>query len=71
MNRERLPAKICEVEFMETSLPVDMYAQSPPTSKLLPWGLTGSHFVVRYCIYNENSFSYPYFAVSPKDRLAD
>ena len=67
MNRERLPAKLCE--FVETFLPVDLY--SFPTSKLLPWGLTGTHFVVRYYIDNENSFSNPYFAVSPNDRLAD
>ena len=67
MNRDRLPAKICEL--VETFLPVDLY--SSPTSKLLPWGLTGTHFVVIYYIDNENSFSNPYFAVSRNDGLAD
>ena len=50
MNRERLHAKVCE--FVDTFLPVDLY--SSPTPKLLPWGLTGTHFVVRY-IDTENS----------------
>ena len=67
MNRERLPAKICE--FLETFLTVNLY--SSLTSKLLLWGLTGTHFVVKYYIDNENSLSNPYFAVSRKDRLAD
>ena len=67
MNPERLTAKICEC--VETFLLVDLY--SSPTSKLLLWGLNGTHFVVRYYIDNENSFSNPYFAVSPSDRLAD
>ena len=62
-----MTAKNCE--FVETFLPVDLYLS--PTSKLLPWGLTGTHFVVRYYIDNENSFSDPYFDVSPTDRLAD
>ena len=53
MNRERLPAKICE--FVEIFLPVDMY--SSPTSKILPWGQTGTHFVVRYHIDNEDLLS--------------
>ena len=67
MNRERLPAKICE--FVETFLPVDLY--SSPTSKLLLWGLTCTHIVIRYYMDNENSFSNTYFAVSPRYRLAD
>ena len=63
----KLDAKFCK--FVETFLPVDLY--SSRTSKLLHLGLTGKQFVVGYCIDNENSFSNPYFAVSPKDRLAD
>ena len=67
MNAERLPAKICK--FVNTFLAVDLY--SFPTSKLLPYGLTVTHVVVTYHIDNKNSFSNPYFAVNPNDRLAD
>ena len=62
MNRERLPSKICEL--VETFRPVDLY--SSPTSKLIPWGLTEAHFVVRYYIDNENSFSNPFLSCKPK-----
>ena len=66
MNRERMPAKI--YKFVEIFLPFDLYSSSCIKNHC---GQTLTHFVVGYHIDIENLFSNSYFAVSPKDRLAD
>ena len=68
MNRERMPAifflQICGD--ISTCRPV--FISYIKKSYIVD---NGTHFVVRYYIDIENSFSNLYFAVSTKDRLSD